>query len=225
MLKDRLAYVLNLSNPHTNKPEFSSIKSNNYFQLEDASNQVGYPTTFGSVPPPAAYNNNISKTVVKPSIKPAPLQPPSVNNTQAFIGSFNPPTFTPIQSVNNIYNSLQSPVVSQPSLSYANHVSSYSSTANLFPSSSRTTFALPPTPTNSVFSSQTASSSQLFNPTNSQFSQHNQLHPPTVLPPTSSVMARSTPTPPVPPLSSQIVYNNPRQTPDHVSGPSKLPFF
>lgn len=147
-----------------------------------------------------------------------PLQPPQPVPQKPHIAQVPPSMSFP----NSQFNSFQPPpVVSQPTAMYP-------STANFFqplaPSGPSPLTVVPP-PTSQVGPPPLQST---FTPSaNSHFSQ---FKPPTVGPPTPTAVApspalpsmpRCTPTPPAPPLSSQVPYNSARQTPDHLSSQSK----
>lgn len=169
------------------------------------------------MPKPPVKQVHPQPTINKPQpikgFNPQALQSPQPLPQQPHIAQVPPSVSFP----SNQFNSFQPPpVVSQPTPMYP-------STSNFFQPltpNGTSPLAVPPPATSQVGPPPLQST---FTPSaNSHFSQFKPPTPTVVAPsPALPSMPRSTPTPPAPPLSSQVPYNSARQTPDHLSSQSK----
>lgn len=160
--------------------------------------------------------------VAHPSVQPLSIAPPSAIPPQPSSFAAKPPSFpskpsnatAPVSTsfVSNGYSPAGAP------LNQASQSMPPMSTTSLFPPVTPTSTAVGASSTMFSFPSQTPTSG--FNPISSAASfPPLSSKPPTITAPpmNPASLSRSTPTPPAPPLSSQVPYNNARQTPDHIS--------
>lgn len=190
-----------------------------------------YSSTYPSGPPPSVpYNAPLKPTTKPPPVNQVPPLPQTTEKLQPFIQhSVNPP-MPSVPPANNGYSGFKPGSVIQSGQSFPNNTpSSYPSTSTLFAQPSQSSVSVGLSSNTYTFTSSSQPQPSMF----SQPSVSNIAPPPPPAPgkppsissfpmSTPSAVSRTSHTPPAPPPTSQVPYNNARQTPDHVAGQSKF---
>lgn len=197
-----------------------------FFNLQNV-----YSSTYTSGSPSSApYNAPLKPPTKPPPVNQVPPLPQTTEKLQPFIQhSMNPP-MPSVPPASNGYSVFKPGSVIQSGQSFPNSTpSSYPSTNNLFGPSSQSSISVGLSSTTYTFTSSSQPQPSMYSqPSVSNIAQPSP--PPPGKPPSISSFPTSAPpsvsrtshTPPGPPPTSQVPYNNAKQTPDHVAGQSKF---
>lgn len=234
MLRDRLAIAIGVKTAYPTKPEAPTMRNNAYFasQRPPSKSNVYSSTYTSGFPSSAPYNAPLKPPTKPPPVNQVPPLPQTTEKLQPFIQhSMNPP-MPSVPPASNGYSVFKPGSVIQSGQSFPNSTpSSYPSTNNLFGPSSQSSISVGLSSTTYTFTSSSQPQPSMYSqPSVSNIAQPSP--PPPGKPPSISSFPTSAPpsvsrtshTPPGPPPTSQVPYNNAKQTPDHVAGQTKTKY-